>query len=473
MARRRRIHIDGAFYHVMLRGNGGQAVFADDSDRRALERLLAEGVERHGHRLHAYCWMTNHLHLCVQVGATPLAPIVQNLAFRHARRLNRRGARIGHLFQGRYRALLVADESYLLALVRYIHRNPVAAGLVADAADWRWSSHAAYLGRRPAPPWLTTAPILARLAADPTLARRRMAAWVADGSDDPAAGAEFAHDADDATSARDIDGDTWTLYAEAFEAGDRVLGPEPPPRRTRDLDTAPWFVGAAEPVPFRPPPRGARRQRLGLAPPPPSPAALLAAARALLAPPCAPPPWGQACKTADSESAPADLFDALGDGRDDAAGAGESTTGDDAAPILTTSTIEEPPVITERGHAAARLRGAATALALDLRVASLAEMARELDRDASALGRAVARFRAALAADPALAARYAAASAALIATALGSGLQNGRFSEPAAPKNAVSLGSGLQNGRSSEPAAPKIAALQACPRRHPDGRSGL
>ena len=77
MARKPRIHVDGALYHVMLRGNGGQAIFLSDDDHEAFEALVAEGVARFGHRIHAYCWMGNHVHLAIQVADTPLSKIMQ------------------------------------------------------------------------------------------------------------------------------------------------------------------------------------------------------------------------------------------------------------------------------------------------------------------------------------------------------------------------------------------------------------
>ncbi len=177
MARKPRIHAPGALYHVMLRGNGGDDLFFSDRDRRRLEALVAEGVERFKHLIHAYCWMTNHVHLAIQVGDVPLSKIIQNLAFRHARRINKRRGRMGHLFQGRYRALLVDRDRYLLALVRYIHLNPVKAGLVTRPEAYRWSSHRAYLGLA-AVPWLSTGPVLRCFAKRQGESRRRFKAFV-------------------------------------------------------------------------------------------------------------------------------------------------------------------------------------------------------------------------------------------------------------------------------------------------------
>ena len=181
MARKPRIHLDGALYHVMLRGNGGQSIFLLDDDREAFEALVAEGIARFGHRIHAYCWMGNHVHLAIQVAETPLSKIMQNLAFRYTRFINRREQRIGHLFQGRFKALLVDADSYLLELARYIHLNPVRARLVADAADYPWSGHLAYLGKAHKA-WLTTEWVLAQFAENTVAARSRYKSFVLAGA---------------------------------------------------------------------------------------------------------------------------------------------------------------------------------------------------------------------------------------------------------------------------------------------------
>jgi REP-associated tyrosine transposase len=146
----------------MLRGNGGQPIFFADADRYRLYLLLQEGVERYGHRIHAFCLMSNHLHLAMQVAEVSLSKILQNLSFRYTRWVNRQQGRMGHLFQGRYKALLVDADSYLLELVRYIHLNPVRAGLVDEPSAYPWSGHWAYLGEEILP-WLTTEWVLEQL----------------------------------------------------------------------------------------------------------------------------------------------------------------------------------------------------------------------------------------------------------------------------------------------------------------------
>lgn len=183
MARKPRLHYPGAMYHVILRGNDKQDVFFDPNDRRSFYALLADGVERFGHRIHAFCLMTNHVHLAVQVAQVPLSKIVQNLAFRYARWINGRYHRVGHLFQGRYNAKLVDADCYLLQLVRYIHMNPVSANLVADPASYPWSSHRAYLGNDHLA-WLTTDAVLGHFGRSRSVALKRYAQHVVGDSQD-------------------------------------------------------------------------------------------------------------------------------------------------------------------------------------------------------------------------------------------------------------------------------------------------
>jgi putative transposase len=130
MARKPRIHFPGAVYHVILRGNAGQAVFFDDADRYRFFLYLQYSVERFGCRIHSYCLMTNHIHLVLQTDEIPLSRIMQNISLRYTKWINYTQKRMGHLFQGRYKALLLDADRYLMELVRYIHLNPVRAGMV-------------------------------------------------------------------------------------------------------------------------------------------------------------------------------------------------------------------------------------------------------------------------------------------------------------------------------------------------------
>jgi len=183
MARKPRIHVPGGLYHVMLRGNGGQDIFFSPEDHYRMFFLIQEGVERFGHRVLAFCLMDNHIHLAIQVSDIPLSRIMQNLSFRYTRWINSRHQRMGHLFQGRYKALLVDKDSYMLELVRYIHLNPVRAGLVATPVDYEWSGHRTYLGKEHIP-WLTCDAVLAQFGSAVNTAREQYARFVMDALDE-------------------------------------------------------------------------------------------------------------------------------------------------------------------------------------------------------------------------------------------------------------------------------------------------
>ncbi|HZI65900.1 MAG TPA: transposase [Thermoanaerobaculia bacterium] len=178
MPRPPRLEFSGAVYHVVARGNEQRDVFRNDSDREFYLDRLAHYRDRFRFRLYAYCLMTNHVHLALETGPVFLSRIVLALHGSYAQAFNRRHGRVGHLFQGRYKAFLVQKASYLLALVRYIHENPVKAGLVAEAPNYRWSSDRFYRGAR-APDWLDTTGLLQLLGADPGRAARRYQTFMA------------------------------------------------------------------------------------------------------------------------------------------------------------------------------------------------------------------------------------------------------------------------------------------------------
>jgi len=174
MPRKPRLHVPGGLYHVILRGNGRRAIFFDCSDRHRWEALIDEGVDRYRHRVHAYCWMTNHIHMAIQSSAVPLSRFMGFVASQYARSTNKKINRSGHLFERRYRAILVQEGSYLKELVRYIHQNPLRAGITEDLIDYRWSSHSAYLTGNP-PKWLTVDWVLSVFGETVADARHRYA----------------------------------------------------------------------------------------------------------------------------------------------------------------------------------------------------------------------------------------------------------------------------------------------------------
>jgi len=177
MPRKPRLHVPGGFYHVILRGNHREPLFGADRDRAYLNALVGDVVARFGLRILAYCWMTNHLHLAVRVGDTPLDQPMQRLAMRYSRHIHKDAGQVGHLFERRYRAILVDADSYLKSLVRYIHLNPVVAGMVAEPMAYRWSSHRDYLGQRTVP-WLDTDFVLGMFGPTVGVARVRYARFM-------------------------------------------------------------------------------------------------------------------------------------------------------------------------------------------------------------------------------------------------------------------------------------------------------
>jgi len=165
----------------MMRGNVGNDLFFSSEDRTRFLLLLQEGIERYRHRVHAFCLMTNHVHLLIQVGTIPLARIIQNISFRYTRYINHKNQEVGHLFQGRYKAILVDSDQYLLELTRYIHLNPVRAGLCDTASDFEWSSHHAYMGTASVP-WLYKQEVLGRFSEDAVKARQLLHSFIEEGA---------------------------------------------------------------------------------------------------------------------------------------------------------------------------------------------------------------------------------------------------------------------------------------------------
>lgn len=143
MARPLRIEFPGAIYHITSRGNAYQPIFMDDRDRKKFLEILSSAVERFTWVCHAYCLMGNHYHLVIETPEGNLSKGMRQLNGVYTQFFNYRHSRVGHLFQGRYKAILVDRDNYLLSLCRYVVLNPVRAGLVKDPLDWAWSSYKA------------------------------------------------------------------------------------------------------------------------------------------------------------------------------------------------------------------------------------------------------------------------------------------------------------------------------------------
>ncbi len=146
MARPLRIEYSGALYHVTSRGNAQQDIYLSDDDRRQFLTLLSNVCERHQWYCHAYCLMSNHYHLLIETQTPTLSKGMKYLNGSYTQYFNRNHQRVGHVFQGRFKAIMLEAESYLLELCRYIVLNPVRAQMVRSAKDWPWSSYRATAG---------------------------------------------------------------------------------------------------------------------------------------------------------------------------------------------------------------------------------------------------------------------------------------------------------------------------------------
>lgn len=173
MARPLRIEYPGAWYHVMNRGLSRRTIFSDDDQRRHFLSLLADASERFDADWHAYCLMGNHYHLLLRTPAGNLQRVMRHVNGVYTQYYNRAEGRDGPLFRGRYKAVLVDAEAYWRQLSRYIHRNPLEAGLVKALARYRWSSYPTYIGEARCPGWLNCAYILGALARRNARARYR------------------------------------------------------------------------------------------------------------------------------------------------------------------------------------------------------------------------------------------------------------------------------------------------------------
>lgn len=177
MARAWRIEYEGALYHVLSRGNERRDVFIDDRDRRSFLVTIGEMAQRFEIEVYVYVLMNNHYHLVFRTRRANLSRAMQWAGATYTSRFNARHSRSGHLFQGRFKNMLVQNDAYLLQLSYYIHRNPLRAGIVSRLADYSWSSYRAYAYGRPAMDWLNTELILSQLinASDRNEAYRKKA----------------------------------------------------------------------------------------------------------------------------------------------------------------------------------------------------------------------------------------------------------------------------------------------------------
>jgi REP element-mobilizing transposase RayT len=180
MARPLRVEYPGAFYHVLNRGNNQEEIFLNDRDRQKFLEYLGKAHERFSIIIHTYCLMSNHFHLLVETPEPNLSRAMQWINVSYATYFNRKHGRHGHLFQGRFKAILIDADEYLKHLSRYIHLNPVRAKMVADPSNYRWSSYFAYISKERNPQFLETDRLLSNFGERKKEAKRHYKAFVED-----------------------------------------------------------------------------------------------------------------------------------------------------------------------------------------------------------------------------------------------------------------------------------------------------
>ena len=156
MARPLRIEFPGAVYHVTARGDRREPIFVDDEDRHALLQIAAQALSRFDAQALSYCLMGNHYHFVLHTRQANLSLLMRHINGVYTQSFNRRHNKVGHLFQGRFKAILVDRGAYLLEVCRYVDLNPVRARMVRKPEAWAWSSYRAHVGQTVAPEWLDT-----------------------------------------------------------------------------------------------------------------------------------------------------------------------------------------------------------------------------------------------------------------------------------------------------------------------------
>jgi REP element-mobilizing transposase RayT/DNA-binding transcriptional regulator YiaG len=136
------------YYHIMVRGNEKKDIFRDDHDKLRFIEIIKKVKQGNSFYLHAFCLMDNHLHMMISEGKEDVARIMKRITVSYVSYFNKKYRRVGHLFQDRFKSEVIEQDSYVLSLVRYIHKNPVKAGIVHNAADYKWSSHPGYIDEK-------------------------------------------------------------------------------------------------------------------------------------------------------------------------------------------------------------------------------------------------------------------------------------------------------------------------------------
>lgn len=178
MTRPLRIEFPGAFYHVMHRGNAGSDIYKSVRDREKFLEYMGKAAARYEIKIHTYCLMTNHYHLLIETPQPNLSQAIKWINVSYVAYFNRKRERSGHLFQGRFKAVVIDADEYLKHLSRYIHLNPVRAGIVDFCKDYPWSSYPVFSGYAKAPDWLETQWLLSLFGANRKIARKRFRDFV-------------------------------------------------------------------------------------------------------------------------------------------------------------------------------------------------------------------------------------------------------------------------------------------------------
>jgi len=181
MGRPIRIEYPGALYHITSRGNEKKKIFLEDADRIKFLKILEDYHDRYGILIHGYILMDNHYHLILETPRGNLLKVMHGINSSYTGYFNRKYGRSGHLFQGRYRGILVERDSYLLSLSRYVHLNSLRAGLVERPEDYRWSSYREYIGREKGLGWMEYGWVLSQFGSKKRRAQRRYQGYTEEG----------------------------------------------------------------------------------------------------------------------------------------------------------------------------------------------------------------------------------------------------------------------------------------------------
>ncbi|MDI6800838.1 MAG: transposase [Thermodesulfovibrionales bacterium] len=184
MARPLRIEYEGALYHITTRGNERKPIFKDDTDREIFIDTLHKTNNKYNWICHTYCLMDNHYHLVIETPDGNLSKGMRQLNGVYTQTFNKRHNRIGHIFQGRYKAILIQKESHLLEVCRYVVLNPIRAKTIKRIEDWKWSSYCATAGKSKPHPCLTTDWILRQFAQKKLIAEKKYREFVQAGTGD-------------------------------------------------------------------------------------------------------------------------------------------------------------------------------------------------------------------------------------------------------------------------------------------------